>query len=61
MVGLQVLRSSSGGKLLVPHVNTSTMQHRAFSVVAKDFYLEFTSLADSVVTKDLHTFALQAA
>src|SRR6218665_3622685 len=25
------------------------------------FYLEFTSLADSVVTKELHIFALQAA
>src|SRR6218665_3932448 len=25
------------------------------------FYLEFTSLADSVVTKELHAFALQAA
>src|SRR6218665_1155112 len=30
----QALRSSSGGKLLVPHVNTSTMQRHAFSVVA---------------------------
>src|SRR6218665_1453760 len=34
LVGRQALRSSSGGKLLVPHVNTSTMQRRAFSVVA---------------------------
>src|SRR6218665_2481758 len=25
------------------------------------FYLEFTSLADSAVTKELHAFALQAA
>src|SRR6218665_224413 len=25
------------------------------------FYLEFTSLTDSIVTKELHTFALQAA
>src|SRR6218665_3812827 len=29
-----LLRSSSGGKLLVPRVNTSTMQRRAFSVAA---------------------------
>jgi len=34
LVGRQALRSSSGGKLLVPRVNTSTMQRRAFSVVA---------------------------
>src|SRR6218665_147443 len=34
LVGRQALRSSSGGKLLVLRVNTSTMQHHAFSVVA---------------------------
>jgi len=28
LVGGQALRSSSGGKLLVPRVNTSTMQRR---------------------------------
>src|SRR6218665_3683318 len=33
LVGRQALRSSSGAKLLVPRVNTSTMQRRAFSVV----------------------------
>src|SRR6218665_3344573 len=32
LVGRQALRSSSGGKLLVPHLNTSTMQSRASSV-----------------------------
>jgi|SRR6218665_2391181 len=57
LVGRQALRSSSGGKLLVPRVSTSTMQRRAFSVL----FLEFTSLADSIVTKELHAFALQAA
>jgi len=34
LVGRRALRSSSGGKLLVPRVNTSTMECRAFSVVA---------------------------
>jgi len=34
LVGRQALRSSSGGKLLVPRVDTSTMQRRAFSVAA---------------------------
>src|SRR6218665_755147 len=34
LVGRQALRSSSGRKLLVPRVNTSTMQRRAFSIVA---------------------------
>src|SRR6218665_1349434 len=34
----QALRSSSGGKLLVPRVNTSTMQRRAFSVVASSVW-----------------------
>src|SRR6218665_204730 len=39
LVGRQALRSSSGGgKLLVPRVNTSTMQHRAFSVVAPSIW-----------------------
>src|SRR6218665_110528 len=54
LVGRQALRSSSGGKFLVLRVNTSTMQRRAFSV--RTFYLEFTSLADSIVTKELHAF-----
>jgi len=48
MVGRQAFRSSSGGKLLVPSVNTA-------------FYLEFTSLAESNVTKQLSAFALQVA
>src|SRR6218665_2504926 len=38
LVGHQALRSSSGGKLLVPRVNTSTMQRRAFSVVAPSIW-----------------------
>src|SRR6218665_554771 len=38
LVGRQALRSSSGGKLLVPRVNTSTMQLRAFSVVAPSIW-----------------------
>ena len=33
LVGRQAFGSSSGGKHLVPSVNTSTMQHRTFSVV----------------------------
>src|SRR6218665_2984152 len=62
VVGRQALRSSSGGKLLVPRVNTSTMQYAASCILSCcSFYLEFTSLTDSVVTKELHTFALQAA
>src|SRR6218665_3091607 len=32
------LRSSSGGKLLVPRVNTSTLQRRAFSVAAPSIW-----------------------
>src|SRR6218665_2275629 len=38
LIGRQALRSSSGGKLLVPCVNTSTMQRRAFSVVAPSIW-----------------------
>src|SRR6218665_672587 len=38
LVGRQALRSSSGGKLLVPRVNNSTMQRRAFSVVAPSIW-----------------------
>src|SRR6218665_3522811 len=43
LVGCQALRSSSGGKLLggkllVSRVNTSTMQRRAFSVVAPSMW-----------------------
>src|SRR6218665_3845981 len=38
LVGRQALRSSSGGKLLVPRVNTSTMQRRAFSLVAPSIW-----------------------
>src|SRR6218665_2044063 len=38
LVGRQGLRSSSGGKLLVHRVNTSTMQRRAFSVVAPSIW-----------------------
>src|SRR6218665_1145872 len=38
LVGRQALRSSSGGKLLVPHVNTSTMQCRTLSVVAPSIW-----------------------
>src|SRR6218665_2754095 len=38
LVGRQALRSSSGGKLLVPRVNTSTMQRRAFSAVAPSIW-----------------------
>src|SRR6218665_2794491 len=43
LVGRQALRSSSGGKLLVPRVNTSTMQRRAFSVVAPSIYNSLSS------------------
>ena len=56
LVGRQALRSSSGGILLVPYVNTLTMQCRAFFCCS--FYLEFTSLTDSIVTKELRAFAL---
>src|SRR6218665_334586 len=38
LVGCQALRSSSGGKLLVPRVNTSTIRRRAFSVVAPSIW-----------------------
>ena len=38
LVGCQAVRSASGGKLLVPRVNTSTMQRRAFSVVAPSIW-----------------------
>src|SRR6218665_3261874 len=38
LVGRHALRSSSGGKLVVPRVNTSTLQHRAFSVVAPSIW-----------------------
>jgi len=38
LVGRQALRSSSGDKLLVICTNTSTMQHRAFSVVAPSIW-----------------------
>src|SRR6218665_699784 len=38
LVGRQALRFSSGGKLLVPRVNTSTIQRRAFSVVAPSIW-----------------------
>src|SRR6218665_2541719 len=34
----QALRYSTGGKLLVPRVNTLTMQRRAFSVVAPSIW-----------------------
>src|SRR6218665_2211794 len=43
LVGRQALRSSSVGKLLVPRVNTSTMQRRAFSVVAPSIYNSLSS------------------
>src|SRR6218665_3419664 len=43
LVGRQALRSSSGGKLLVLHVNTSTMQRRAFSVAAPFIWNSFPS------------------
>jgi len=47
-------------KTLVPRVNTST--NAAPSILnCCSFYLDFTSLADSIVTKELHAFALQAA
>src|SRR6218665_3396668 len=58
LVGRQALRSSSGGKLLVPSVNTSTMQRCAFSVVAPSIW---NSLPSQIATKELHTCALQAA
>jgi len=38
LVGRQALRFSSGGKLLVPRLNTSTIQRRAFSVVAPSIW-----------------------
>src|SRR6218665_1130359 len=38
LVGRQALHSSSGGKFLVPRVNTSTMQRRAISVVAPSIW-----------------------
>src|SRR6218665_3530740 len=38
LVGRQALRYSSGGKLLVPRVNTSSMQRRVFSVVAPSIW-----------------------
>src|SRR6218665_3846681 len=38
LIGRRALRSSSGGKLLVPHVNTSIMQRRAFSVAAPSIW-----------------------
>ena len=41
LVGRRALRSSSGDKLLVPRVNTPTMQHRAFSVVAPSIWNSF--------------------
>src|SRR6218665_182227 len=50
-VGRQAFRSSSGGKLLVPRECT-TMQRRARCC---SFYLELTSIADSLVTKELCT------
>src|SRR6218665_2692524 len=43
LVGHQALRSSSGGKLLVPRLNTSTMQRRAFSVVAPSIWNSLSS------------------
>ena len=38
LVDHQALRSSSGDELFVPHVNTSTIQRRAFSVVAPSIW-----------------------
>src|SRR6218665_1823357 len=38
LVGHHALRSSCGGKLLVPRVNTSTMQRLVFSVVASSIW-----------------------
>src|SRR6218665_2526404 len=38
LVGCQTLHSSSGGKLVVPHVNTLTMQRPAFSVAAPSIW-----------------------
>src|SRR6218665_3883275 len=60
LVGRQALRSSSGGKTL-----SSPCKHLDYAasciLSCCSFYLEFTSLPDSVVTKELHAFALQAA
>jgi len=64
----------SGGKLS-SCVNTLTMQRRQSKksmkifysdktvtlISCRSFYLEFTSLADSIVTKELLAFALKAA
>src|SRR6218665_3958255 len=43
LVGRLALRCSSGGKLLVPRVNTSTTQRRAFSVVDPSIWNSFPS------------------
>src|SRR6218665_572852 len=43
MVFRHTLRSPSGGKLVVPNVNTSTLQHRAFSVVAPSIWYSLPS------------------
>src|SRR6218665_1527549 len=51
MVGREALRSFSFCKLLVPRENTSTMQRRAFSVLALYIENSFNSLADSIITK----------
>src|SRR6218665_3008655 len=61
--GCQALGSFSSGKLLVPRVNTSTMQRRAFSVVAPSIWNSLPSqiwLLPNLRGK-LHAFALKAA
>src|SRR6218665_502577 len=59
----QALRSSSGVKLLVPRVNTSTMQRRAFSVVAPSIWNSLPSqirlLPKSYVTRLCSTRCLK--
>ena len=59
LVGHRALRSSSGGKLLVPCVNTSTMQRRPFAVVFPSIWnllpLQIRLLPKSYMPFALHT------
>src|SRR6218665_2367204 len=61
LVGRQALRSSS----IWWQTLSSPCKHLDYAASCIlggcSFYLEFTSFADSVVTNELHAFALQAA
>src|SRR6218665_2494374 len=73
LVGRQALRSSSGGKRFVPLLVASAsflfwwqtlsspckhLDYEASCILnCCSFYLEFTSLVDSIVAKELHAFA----